>query len=105
MYICRYVYRYTGILMYVCINFIPSYDREAFVFVHVSAYAQIQIYTYIFIYSRKKPIDVCDYYVCLYIYSHPGVDRIPGFSKMKKVIFQTHRENMADEAVSERTEG
>ena len=25
------------------------------------------------------------------IYSHPGVDRIPGFSKIQEVILQTHR--------------
>ena len=30
-------------------------------------------------------------HLCASIYSHPGVDRIPGFSKTKKVIFQTHR--------------
>ena len=56
-----------------------------------------------------RGIDRDDTYI--YIYrerereSHPGVDRIPGFSKTKKVIFQTHRYNMAHEAVSEWTEG
>ena len=32
-------------------------------------------------------------YVCIHgcMYSHRGVDRIPGFSKIKTVIFQTHR--------------
>ena len=35
---------------------------------------------------------ICTYvYVYVYVYSQPGVDRIPGFSKIKKVIFQTHR--------------
>ena len=44
-------------------------------------------------------------YVSIFVYSHPGVDRIQGFSKMKKTTLQTHRQNMVDEPVLEWTEG
>ena len=48
-------------------------------YVDVCVHANICIYTQIFI------------YIYTYMNSHPGVDRIPGFSKTEKVIFQTHR--------------
>ena len=50
--------------------------------IHIRMYTHTYIHTYTHIYLD---IHTC-IGICIYVYSHPGVDRIPGFSKTKRAF-------------------